>query len=41
MLSHEIFDLPFIKVTMDIVENQGKIYLIIFDYYSKLEVSQA
>lgn len=41
LLSHEIRDAPFIKVAMDIAENQGKIYLIIFDYYSRwLEVCQ-
>jgi len=39
MLSHEIPDIPFMKVAMDIAENQGKIYLIVYDYYSRwLEV---
>jgi len=39
MLSHEIPDTPFMKVAMDIAENQGKIYLIVYDYYSRwLEV---
>lgn len=35
MLSHEIPDLPYVKIALDITEFGGKKYLIIVDYFSR------
>lgn len=35
MVPHEIPDRPFVKIGCDVLEHQGKDYLIVIDYYSK------
>lgn len=35
MLSHEIVDIPWYKVGIDLFELNGEIYIIVVDYYSK------
>lgn len=35
MIPHEIPNKPFVKIGCDILEYQGKNYLVVIDYYSK------
>jgi len=35
MLAHDISDIPYYKIAMDIAEFRGDNYLIVIDYYSR------